>query len=82
MEFTAKLRYLGRLSFALENYPTCMYRRAGRSYYGGIGLNGFIEAIWANLTHSDCYQRNIVVLLFIRCVILHIIDDSITTLHR
>ena len=54
-----------------------MYRRKVESYYGGIELNEFIEVIRANLTHPDRYQRNIVVLLFIRCVGFHIIDDSI-----
>ena len=38
---------------------------------------GDIEAIWANLTHPNRNQRNIIVLLLIRRVDLHITDDGI-----
>ena len=49
-----------------------MYRR--KDICGGYGD---IEAIWANLTHPNRNQRNIIVLLLIRRVDLHITDDGI-----
>ena len=53
-----------------------MYRRGDRSHAMALtqwGCRGYMLI----LTHPDRHQRNIVILLLIRCVGLHIIDDSI-----
>ena len=63
-----------------ENHPTlCRYRRKGGSYVVALNSAGLLKLYMLTLSHPDCYQCNIVVLFFIHCVNLHIIDDGTQT---